>query len=132
MEEERKRMVRYGEGFKREVVALYEKGGSASGLSRLYGIGGSMTIQKWAWKYGRRARVGIEHIRSITDVDKMKQLEREKAELQRQLGKAHMKLQFYEELVEVAEEHYQIDIKKTLGSGDNAFGGSGSKSKDSV
>ena len=108
---------RYGEGFKREIVELYKQGRSASELQRLYDIKGTSTISKWVDHYDGGKRREIQYIRSMSDVDRLKQLEKEKAELERQLGRAHLKISYYESLVEVAEQHYRIDIKKTLDSG---------------
>lgn len=45
---------RYSEAFKRQVVQEYEAGSSLNHLRRKYGIGGSMTIQKWVRRYSHR------------------------------------------------------------------------------
>ena len=47
------RSKRYSEAFKRQVVKEYEDGASVSHLRKKHGIGGSMTITKWAQKYGK-------------------------------------------------------------------------------
>ncbi|MBD3251870.1 transposase [Candidatus Uhrbacteria bacterium] len=42
----------YSEGFKRQVVAEYEEGTSASALCRRYGIGSVSSVTAWVKKYG--------------------------------------------------------------------------------
>ncbi len=46
------------------------------------------------------------------EVSRIKQLEKEKKELESALAQAHLKLLAYESLIEVAEENLGIDIKK--------------------
>ena len=47
--------------------------------------------------------------------DKIKELERQKRELESALAQAHLKNICLESLVECVEEHYSIDVKKTFG-----------------
>ncbi len=42
---------RYSEGFKRQVVAEYEAGQSASALCRKYGIGNVTSVTTWVKQY---------------------------------------------------------------------------------
>jgi len=51
------------------------------------------------------------------EVSKLKQLEKEKKELESALANAHLKLITYETLIEVAEEELGVDLKKNLKSG---------------
>jgi hypothetical protein len=51
------------------------------------------------------------------EVSRMKQLEKEKKELESALANAHLKLITYESLIEVAEEELGIDLKKNLNLG---------------
>lgn len=114
---ERRLVRRYDEGFKREIVELYKQGKSVEDLRRLYGIKGSMTIWKWIGRFDGGKRGKIQYVRSMSDVDQLKQLEKEKAELERQIGRLHMKVGYYESLLSVAEDRLGIDIKKTLDMG---------------
>ncbi len=51
------------------------------------------------------------------EVSRLKQLEKEKKELESALARAHLKLITYESIIEVAEEELGIEIKKNLKSG---------------
>ena len=48
------------------------------------------------------------------ELSKLKQLEKEKKDLESALAQAHLKLVTYESIMEVAEEELGIDLKKNL------------------
>ena len=48
--------------------------------------------------------------------NKMKELKRQKQELESALAKAHLKILSMESLLESVEEHYNIDVKKNFGT----------------
>lgn len=70
---------RYSEAFKRQVVAEYEQGASASALCRKYGVGGITTVLTWVKKYGREGlRHQTLHIQTPEEADQLGQLRKEK------------------------------------------------------
>ena len=56
----RKRVIRYSEAFKQEVVRELESGifENAAQASRRYGIKGEGTVKRWAGQYGRNGNKG--------------------------------------------------------------------------
>ena len=109
---------RYSTAFKQKVVREIESGKLNVGQARrLYSIGGGTTIQKWIKKLGKLHLLNkVVRIELKDEVSKLKQLEKEKRELESALAKAHVKLVTYESLIEVAEEELGIDLKKNLKS----------------
>ena len=105
---------RYGEAFKRQVVSEYEAGISVNALKRKYNIGGSETINLWIKKY---AREGFRHelirIQTKDEIQRIKTLEKKIEELEQALGKVMLEKLKLENIVEVLEESYGVEIKKT-------------------
>lgn len=109
---------RYSEVFKLKVVSEIERGKYTIGeAARVYDITGSLTIYRWLRKYGKSSLIQKTVIvQTKNESDKIKQLEKEKRELESALAKTQVKLLAMETLIDVAEAHYQIDIKKNCGA----------------
>lgn len=107
---------RYSSAFKQKVVREIESGKlSKNSARRLYSIGGSSTIQHWIKKFGKLHLLNkVIRIEMKDEISKLKQLEKEKKELESALARAHIKLLTYESLIEVAEEDLGIDLKKNI------------------
>lgn len=107
---------RYSTAFKQKVIEEIESGKlTKSGARRLYGIGGETTIQKWIKQFGKLHLLNkIIRIELKDEISKLKQLEREKKELESALAQAHLKLVTYESIIEVAEEELGKNLKKNL------------------
>ncbi len=107
----------YSEAFKLKVVSEIESGKFSRGeVRRVYEITGSNTIYRWLRRYGKASLIQKTVIvKTKNESDKIKQLEKEKRELESALAKTQVKLLAMETLVEVAEAHYKIDIKKNCG-----------------
>jgi transposase len=107
---------RYSTAFKQKVVSEIEGGKlSMKGARKLYSIGGGTTIQNWIKKFGKLHLLNkVIRIELKDELSKLKQLEKEKKELESALAQAHLKLLTYESLIEVAEEELGIDLKKNL------------------
>ena len=110
---------RYSTAFKKKVIEEIESGKlTKSGARRLYGIGGETTIQKWIKQFGKLHLLNkIVRIEMKDEVSKLKQLEKEKRDLESALAQAHLKLVVYESIIEVAEEELGKDLKKNLKPG---------------
>lgn len=113
---EQRKLIRYSTSFKRKVVNEIESGKlTKNGARRLYGIGGGSIIQQWIKKFGKLHLLNkVVRIEMQDEVSKLKQLEKEKKELESALAQAHLKLLTYETIIEVAEEELGVDIKKNL------------------
>lgn len=120
---------RYSSAFKQKVVNEIESGKlTISQAQKLYSIRGSTTIQKWIRKLGKLQLLNkVVRIELKDELSKLKELEKEKRELEGALAKAHIKLIAYESLIEVAEDELGIDLKKNLKFGQLTSVGKGSK-----
>ena len=111
-----KTIIRYSQAFKQKVISEIESGKiTIEEARRLYGIGGGSIIQIWIKKFDKLHMLNkVVRIEMKDEVSKLKQLEKEKKELESALAQAHLKLLAYESLIEVAEENLGIDLKKNL------------------
>lgn len=99
--------------YKRELVRLFEAGKfSVHQLGRLYGIQNSV-IYGWIYKYSqfneRGSRV-VEMKESSTA--KLKAMEQRIKDLEKIVGQKQIKIDFLEEMIQVAQDELKIDIKK--------------------
>lgn len=119
MEAKQKITKLYSFAFKQKVISEIESGKLTRAEARkLYGINGGSTINCWLKNHGKLHLLNkVVRIEMKDEVSKLKQLEKEKKELESALANAHLKLITYETLIEVAEEELGVDIKKNLKSG---------------
>ena len=125
MEEKRKKGVRqnprqsryFSESFKRSKVKHLEQNlVSVTDISREYEVSRS-AVYKWLDKYGTMRRKAVRQvIEPMSDSKKIKVLREKIAELERLVGQKQIELEFKDKLIEIAEEMYDVDIKKKLGS----------------
>ena len=110
----------FTEEFKRWAVTELETGRSASTeLSKRYGIGGHSTILKWCRRYGgnqypfmKKAKpTGVQ----IGKNDQVLLLQNQVKVLERDLREARLKQATVETLIDIAERHHSICIKKNTG-----------------
>src|SRR6187399_3106075 len=93
-----KETKRYSISFKQKVIKEIEGGKiTKSEARKLYGIGGSGTVEKWIRKIGKLHLLNkIVRIELKDEVSKIRQLEKEKKDLESALAQAHLKLIVYE------------------------------------
>jgi transposase-like protein len=105
---------RYSEGFKRQVVAEYEEGASASSLCRKYGIGGVSSVTAWVKQYGLEGlRHEIVHIQTPTEADQLRQLAQERDLLQQALADLTVQKLLLEGQLRVYQEAFgEVPLKK--------------------
>ncbi len=108
---------RYSSAFKLKVIDEIESGKlTITGARSLYDIKGGGIIQKWIKKFGKLHLLNkVVRIELKDEVSRLKELEKQKKELESALAHAHIKLLAYETLIEVAENKLGIDLKKNLG-----------------
>jgi transposase len=116
----------FSEEFKKELVRLFETGKySVSQLDRLYGVC-FCVIYRWIYKYSSFNEKGCRIIEmKQSSTSKVKELEQKIKELERLVGQKQIKIDFLEEMIDVAKEELNIDIKKK--SFTPPSGGSGKK-----
>ena len=116
--EQRSRQNRYfSEDFKkRKVKDLENNLITVSELSRTYQVTRS-AIYKWIYKYSVMAKKQHRQVvESKSDTKKIQILEERIKELERAVGQKQMIIDFKEKMIEIAEEAYNIDIKKKFAS----------------
>jgi transposase len=112
-----KEIKQYSLAFKQMVVSQIERGKFTIGdAKRTYDIGGYATIPNWLKKFGKDHLLNkVVRIEMKGEKDRIKELERQKRELESALAQEHLKNICLESLIESVEEHYQIDVKKNFG-----------------
>ena len=114
---------RYSTAFKRKVVREVETGElTVQQARRLYDIGGGSTIYRWLDAFGKSPSKTI-YVQTHEEDDPMTQLEaenkrlrQEKQALESALAQAHLKELVLESTIEVASEHFGVDVKKNFGT----------------
>ena len=110
----------FTEEFRRFVVTEIETGSrSSAGIGREYGILGHSTILKWCRRYGgnqhtimsKPGRVGIPAEKD----DRVLLLQNQVKVLERELRESRFKQATLETLIDIAETHFSINIKKKCG-----------------
>lgn len=106
----------YSISFKQKVISEIESGKlTREGARKLYGIGGGSVINGWIKKFGKMHLLNkVVRIELTDEISKLKQLEKEKKELESALAQAHLRLIVYESIIEIAEEEYGVDLKKNI------------------
>jgi len=119
-----KEQVRYSIGFKQLVVReLEEHGYSYSYIRNKYGVKGGATIQNWIRKFGKYHLLNkVIKIETMNEQDRLKQLEQENKKLKIALADAYMAKDSLQVVIDIANEHYRTDLKKSFG--DKASGSS--------
>jgi transposase-like protein len=113
----RRELRQYSLAFKQMIVREIEVGKfTLSEAKRTYDIGGWGTIPSWLKKFGKDHLLNkVVRIEMKGEKDRIKELERQKKELESALAQEHLKNICLESLIESVEEHYQIDVKKNFG-----------------
>lgn len=72
------------------------------------------SVYKWLNKYGMSKKKKPERliIESTSDTKKIQELRKRIAELERMVGQKQVQLDFQKKMIELAEDYYEVDIKK--------------------
>lgn len=109
---------KFSDNFKKEKVRELELGlVRLSDLCRQYEVS-STSVYRWIVKFGsmkqKKERLIVE---SQSDTQQLLALKKQVAELERLVGQKQILIDFQQKMIELAEEHYQIDIKKKYSGG---------------
>lgn len=107
----------YSEDFKLRIVKEYESGEfTVTELKRVYTLS-DQTVYNWIYKYSTYNKKSI-HVVEMKDSNdkKMKDLEQEVKELREAVGRKQMNIDYLDKMIDLAKEHYDIDIKKSSDS----------------
>lgn len=110
-----RRVRNFSESFKIEKVRELESGTiRICELVKEYEITDT-SIRRWKAKYGivkkKSERLIVE---TDSDTKKLLELKMRVAELERIVGQKQIMIDFKDKMIELAEEHYKIDIKKNF------------------
>ena len=111
----------YSEDFKRKIVKAYESGQhTVLELVRAYDLR-TQSIYNWIYKYSEYNKKSIQIVEmKDSQQHKIKQLEQKVNDLEQTVGRKQINIDYLEKMIDLAKEHYEIDIKKnydTLQSG---------------
>lgn len=109
---ERRRRT-FSDTFKRDKVREIEVGlVSVTELSKQYGVSDT-AIYYWIRKFGVEKKTPERLIiESISDTRALKELKERIAELERLVGQKQIEVEYYRKMIDLAQEHYGIAIKK--------------------
>ena len=121
----------FSEGLKRSKVKDLERNlVTIAELSREYQVSRT-SIYKWIYKFSTtRKRQERQIIESMSDTRKIKELREKVKELERIIGQKQIQIDFKDKMIEIAEEMYDVDIKKKLSSEPSS--GSGKTGKHTI
>jgi transposase-like protein len=100
-------VVRYSQCFKQEVIAALESGrfGSVEAAQVHFGIKGSGTINQWLKRFGRNdLQRKVVRVEKPDEADRIRELQRQVAQLQRALGQTQALNLLHEEFLKRACE----------------------------
>jgi transposase-like protein len=107
----------FSEDFKKRKVRDLEKNlVSISELCREYQVSRT-AVYNWIFKYSKMAKKGERQIvERKSDTHKIQELRERIKELERVVGQKQLLIEFQQKMIELAEQTYDIDIKKKLSS----------------
>ena len=113
-----KRQIRFfSESFKKTKVREIERNlTSVRMVSREFEVSDT-AVYNWLYKYSTLRQKQLRQIvEPMSDAHKIKELRKRIQELEQLVGQKQIQIEFKEKMIELAEEMYQVDIKKKLGS----------------
>jgi transposase len=123
----------FSETFRRNKVQEIEsKVVRVSDICRQYSVS-AQSVYRWIHKYGssqqKQERLIVE---SMSDTKTIKELRERMAELERMVGQKQIEIEFYKKMIDLAQEHYGIEIKKNFSTPPYAISGSRENNTPSV
>lgn len=116
-EKRRARQNRYfSDDFKKKRVKELENNLiTIAEISRTYQVN-RRSVYKWIYKYSAMAKGQQKQVvEAKSDTRKIQQLEQRIKELEQLVGQKQILLEFKDKMIEIAEEKYDIEIKKKPG-----------------
>lgn len=106
----------FSEDFKRKKVRELDQNiTSVKEIVKEYEVSRS-SIYQWIYKYSLHRKRGTKQvIEAMSDTQKIKALKDQIKALEQALGQKQMLIDFQSKVIDLAEEEYQIDIKKKFG-----------------
>lgn len=105
---------KFSEEFKKFIVSEYESGKfTVSELSRLHEVS-FQSIYKWIYKYStyNQSNTVVVELKQSSE-RKLKSYEKRIKELEQIVGQKQLKIDYLEKIIELSNEHYGTDLKKS-------------------
>ena len=121
----------FSEDFKQKRVRELESNlVSIADICKTYHVSRT-SVYRWIYKYSSMAKKNVRQVvESKSDTKKIQMLEERVKELERALGQKQMLLDIKDKIIEIAEDTYDIDIKKKLDSKASSGSNTTGKSTD--
>lgn len=106
----------FSETFRKKKVSEIERNISTiSEISKEYQVS-KTAIYNWVYKYSAMHKKGLKQvIEAESDTRKLQELKDQIKELEQIIGRKQLQIDFQQRVIEMAEEEYQVDIKKKFG-----------------
>lgn len=112
LSERRKRT--FSKSFKREKVRMIEQGAiRVSEVCRVYSVSAT-SVYRWINTFGTGPKIEKLIVEKNSDSKALIDLQKRLAELERLLGQKQIEVEFYKKMIELAEDQYDISIKKNF------------------
>jgi transposase-like protein len=122
----------FSESFKREKVKLIERGSlKVSEICKMYHVSGP-SVYKWLNRYGTGPKNERLIVENNSETKVILDMQKRLADLERLLGQKQIEIEFYKKMIDLAEDHYEIDIKKNSSIQPSDTSGTKGKNKPSV
>jgi len=119
----------FSEAARKAIVAEIDAGLSIAEASRRYEVN-RRTVHGWITKYSPNyQRSFVTIVEHESESERSKKLEAELAQLYQSLGKVQAHNMLLEKIIELADAHYQTDLKKTFVNPPSSICGKNEKSK---
>jgi len=114
MKEQKSKIRRFSTVFKKEKVELLDQSKiTVKLICDTYEVTPA-AVYKWKRKYSKLPKTERIVVERISEQEKTKELLKEKAELERALGRKELELDYWKTVVSQANELYNTDIEKKL------------------
>jgi transposase-like protein len=125
---EERKMRTFSEAFKRQKVKEIErKQTTVLEVSKAYQVR-TNNVYKWIEKYSVKDKNGVRLVVEMeSETKRVLALMQQVAELERIVGQKQIIIDFQNKMIELAEQEYQVDIKKKLDSEPSCTTGSTEK-----
>ena len=127
---QQRRRRHFSEGFRQAKVQELEAGlVTIAELCRTYQCSYT-SVYRWIAKFGKNpAKPERLIMENLSDTQQILALKQKVAELERAIGQKQLLIDFKDKMIELAEEHYQVDIKKKFSTAPSSTSGKGDKKK---
>jgi len=107
----------FSESFRRKKVREIELNIiTLSEVCREYQVSDT-AVRKWIYKYSAMRKKGVKQVvEAKSDTRKLQHLKDQVKELEQVIGQKQLMIDFQQKVIELAEQEYDIDIKKKFGN----------------